>query len=421
MAEQTIKCPYCEKEIPLTETFTHQIEEEVRNELETKFGGKEKNLKKKEEELAKKINEVENSKKTVEEEISKRLEVEKEKLVQETKQKIEGELSVELKDLREQIKEKNTKIVEADKRELDFRKKQREIECREKSFDLEVAREVDQERKKIQEETAKEIAEEQRLKLLGKEKTIEGLKKQINELKRSAEQGSQQLQGEVKEIDIETFLKERFIYDDIQPVPKGVAGGDILQKVYTKKEIPCGSILWEVKDAKNWSEGWIVKLKEDQRKAKTDVAVIVSDILPKDINNFGSRNGVWITNYSSLMGLSFSLRNTLTQIAITKLAAEGKDEKVELLFRYLTGPEFKQRVETAIETFKTMKEELDKEKRTTVARWGKQEKQLERVAEITAGMYGDFKGLIGSSMQSLPLLEAEDEEDDATENKNGTE
>jgi len=422
MTEQTIKCPYCKKDIPLTEALTHQIQEKVRDELEIELRKKEQDLEVKEKGLSERIREVENSRKTIEEEVLKKVGVEKEKLIQEAKQKAEEKLSLELKDLHEQIKEKDKEIESAQKKELDLRKRQREIESKEKNLELEMTRKLDEERKKIEEETTKKVAEEQRLKFLEKEKTIDGLKKQIDELKRRAELGSQQLQGEVQELDLETFLKEHFIFDDIQPVPKGIRGADVLQKVYTKRETPCGSIIWEAKRTKNWVEGWIIKLKEDQREAKADIAVIVSEVLPKDINNFGFRNGIWIADRASLLGLAFALRNTLTQVAFTKLAAEGKDEKVELLFRYLTGPEFRQRVEAMIETFITMKQELDKEKRTTIARWGKQEKQIERVIAITAGMHGDLKGL-GVPMQSIPALESGEVEKQeiVNEKENGTE
>ena len=374
MTEQTIKCPYCKKDILLTETLTHQIQEKVRNELEVELRKKEQILEEKKKELLKRIEEVENSRKTVEEEVAKKVEAEKEKLIQEAKKKAEETVSLEIKDMRERLHEKEVKLEELQKTELDLRKRERDLEEKMKNIELEVERKLAGERRKIEEESLKRITEDHRLKDLEKEKQINDMRRQIEDLKRKAEQGSQQLQGEVQELDIETFLKEHFIFDDIQPVPKGVRGADILQKVYTKRETPCGIILWEAKRTKNWVEGWIPKLKEDQREAKSDIAAIVSDILPKDISNFGFRNGVWITNRSSLLGLAFALRTTLTQVAFTKLAAEGKDEKIELLFRYLTGPEFRQRVEAMIETFIAMKQELDKEKRTTMARWGKQEK-----------------------------------------------
>jgi len=417
MTEQTIKCPYCKKDILLTEALTHQIQERVRYELGVEVEKKEKDLEKREAELVEKVKTVENSQKNINEEINRKLEIEKQTLLKKALQEAEGRVSLELKDLREQIQEKDKKIEESEEKELELRKKQREIDAREKSLELDMTRKLDSERKKIEEETSKRISEEQGLKLLEREETIAGLKKQIDELKRRAEVGSQQLQGEVQELDLESFLQEHFIYDELRPVPKGIRGADVLQKISTKNETDCGSILWESKRTKNWSEGWITKLKEDQREAKADIAVIVSDILPKDVSNAGFRNGVWITNRASLHGLAMALRKILTEVAFTKLAAEGKDEKIELLFRYLTGPEFRQRVEAMIETFVAMKQDLDKEKRATIARCGKQEKQIEKIVAVTAGMHGDLRGLIGSSMQSIPALESGDEKTTEVENK----
>lgn len=417
MAEQTIKCPYCKKDIPLTEALTHQIQEKVRGELEVELRKREQGLEEKEKELFKKTKAVEDSQKNIDEEVNRKLELEKQALLKKAVQVAESKVSLELKDLRGQIQEKDKKIEESEAKELELRKRQREVEAREKSLELDMARKLEGERKKIEEETSKRISEEQGLKLLEREKTIAGLKKQIDELKRRSEVGSQQLQGEVQELDLESFLQKHFIYDELQLVPKGVRGADVLQKISTRKGINCGSILWESKRTKNWSEGWITKLKEDQREAKADIAVIVSDILPKDVSNAGFRNGVWITNRASLYGLAMALRKVLTEVAFTKLAAEGKDEKVELLFRYLTGPEFKQRVEAMIETFVVMRQDLDKEKRATIARWGKQEKQIEKIVAITAGMHGDLRGLIGSSMQSIPALESGEEKEVHEEEK----
>jgi len=292
MEEQTIICPNCKKDIPLTEVLTHQIREKVKSELGIEVKKKEKDLERREAELIEKVKTVENSQKNIDEEVNKKLETEKQALFKKATQEAEGRVSLELRDLKGQIQEKDKKIEESGEKELELRKKQREIETREKSLELDMARKLDNERKKIEEETSKRISEEQGLKLLEREKTIAGLKKQIDELKRKSEVGSQQLQGEVQELDLESFLQEHFIYDELRPVPKGIRGADVLQKISTKNEIDCGSILWESKRTRNWSEGWITKLKEDQREAKTDIAVIVSDILPKDVSNAGFRNGV---------------------------------------------------------------------------------------------------------------------------------
>lgn len=317
--------------------------------------------------------------------------------------------------LNEQLEDSKKQLDETRAKEIELRKEKINLENDKRAFELEKQRQLDAERDKIREDAQKKAEEDMHLKILEKEKQLQDAMKANMELQRKLQQGSQQTQGEVQELDLESFLKDRFIYDEILPVPKGIAGADVLQKVVTKNEITCGNILWESKRTKNWSEGWIGKLKDNQREAKADIAVIVSEVLPKDINNFAFRNGVWITNRTSLHGLAMALRNQLTQVAFVKRAAEGKDEKVELLFSYLTGPEFRQKVEAMVDTFVSMKQELDKEKRSTMARWGKQEKQIDKIIAITAGMHGDLRGLVGTSMQSIPALEAGEEPEETEE------
>jgi len=347
-----------------------------------------------------KIDQIEKERKKIEEEAFKK-----------ASEKNEGEKKL----LEEQLAEKDKKLREANENELEIRKAKVKLEQEKKDFELVKQRELDEARKSIEEEASKKATEEQQYIIAQLNKKLADATKAKDELARKLEQGSQQLQGEVQELDIEKFLREHFIYDEILPVPKGVSGADVLQKVISKAENFCGSILWESKHTKNWTEGWIAKLKEDQREAKADIAVIITDALPKDVENVGLRNGVWIANRASLHGLATALRNTLTQVAFAKLSAEGKDEKIELLFRYLTGPEFKQKVEAMVELFSAMKLDLEKEKKVTLARWGKQEKQIEKIATITIGMHSNLRGLIGKSMESIPALEAGEESDGAME------
>ncbi len=223
------------------------------------------------------------------------------------------------------------------------------------------------------------------------------------------------------ELALEELLRTSFPVDEIDPVPKGVRGADILQHVNGSLGRCCGTIIWESKRTKNWSDGWLEKLREDQRTARADVAVLVTEVLPKDLTTFGLKEGIWVTNTSSLLGLATALRQTLIQVATTKLAVAGKNEKIEVLFGYLTGAEFRQRVEAIIEAFKVMQEDLEEEKRVSQKRWAKREKQIGRVVDNTAGMYGDLQGLIGTSMQSIPSLEAaEGEEDTIQEDEHET-
>lgn len=364
-----IQCPNCGISIPITEALQNQLTQHIREELEIEF------------------------------------QQQKIKLEQEAKKKAEESISLEIHDLRDQIKEKEERVEKAEAAELELRKKERKLEEEKKSLELEVARKIDSEKAKIEEEITKRIVEERKLKDRENEKLISDLKNQIEDLKRKADQGSQQLQGEVLELELEEYLKAQFPHDDIQPVPKGIRGGDVLHNVNSGSGHRCGIILWESKRTKHWNNDWIEKLKDDQREAQADIAIIVSEVLPESVKNVGIISNIWITNFGSVLGIATAIRQTLIQVAMTKLAARGKNEKVEVIFNYLTGPEFRQRVEAIIETFIYMKKDIDKEKRVFARRIAEREKQIERVISNTAGMYGDLHGLIGSSLQPIEALE----------------
>lgn len=365
MPDQVITCPHCHKEIPLTEAISHQMREKLQKEFE----GQSKKIEK------------------------------------EAKQRAKEAVTLELKDLREEILEKEKKLQESQKAELELRKDRRKLEEDKKTFELEMTRKIDEERKNIQDEALKKASEGHRLKDLEKEKKISDLTTQIQDLKRTVEQGSQQTQGEVLELELEEILKSNFPLDQIEPVPKGIRGADILQKVHNQSGHYSGTIIWESKRTKAWSNGWIEKLKDDQREVKAEIAVLMTTTLPKEVKNFASLNGIWITDHASIVGLATALRLSLTQVANTKMAAVGKNEKMEVLYNYLSGPEFRQKIEAMVETFVSMKKDLDQEKRAMTKNWSKREKQIERVVNNISGMYGDMEGIIGASLPQIKSLE----------------
>lgn len=231
------------------------------------------------------------------------------------------------------------------------------------------------------------------------------MQKQIEELKRKAEQGSQQLQGEVQELELEALLRAKFPRDTIEPVPKGEHGGDALQHVVGSSGQVCGTIIWESKRTKNWSDGWLTKLREDQRAAKAEIAVIVSQSLPKEIETFGVMENVWVTHPKTVLPLAVTLRHTLIEVASARQASEGQQTKTEMVYQYLTGPRFRHRVEAIVEAFSSMQEDLDKEKKAIVKQWAKREEQIDRVMQATAGMYGDLQGIAGKTIQKIEGLE----------------
>ncbi|MDA2922009.1 DUF2130 domain-containing protein [Patescibacteria group bacterium AH-259-L07] len=415
-----IKCPECNALIPITETLQHQLTESVRKEYEEKLAEQKHSLSEQQKELVQKEKALEEKEKSIDERVqqSVKIEIEAQKkiLAQKARKQVEEDLALEMRDLKDDLKVKEEKLEEAKKTELQLRKRERELEARAKDIELEVARKIDQERKKVEDEVAKRILDERRMKDAEKDKQISDMRRQIEDLKRRAEQGSQQAQGEIQELELEKELSQLFPVDNVQPVPKGMQGADVIQEVLTNSGRRCGAIIWESKRTKNWSDGWISKLKDDQRSAKADVAIIVTQVLPKDIRNFGFVNGIWVTNYASFHGLAVAIRQKITELAFTKVMAASKDKRADVLFHYLTGPEFRQRIEAIIEAFSDMKIELDKEKRLYERSWAKREKQLQSVLLNTAGMYGDLQGVIGSSMQTIPALEAGSEEEEEVDN-----
>ncbi|MFQ5464638.1 MAG: DUF2130 domain-containing protein [Thermodesulfobacteriota bacterium] len=407
MDGQTIRCPNCGANIPLTEALYAQIKARLGKEFEERERARELAIKKKEDELAASRADLEESKKAIKADIEKRLAGEKKRLAEEAKKKAREAMEVELKDARAEATEKAKERDEARRAELDLRKKARALEEEKQKMALESARQLDAEREKIRLSAIEVFSEEHRLKDAEKEKVITDLKKALDEARRKAEQGSQQAQGEVGELDLEDLLASRFPMDEIEPVPKGVRGADILQRVNTRGGRHCGSIVWEVKRTKAFSDGWITKLKDDQREVSAEVAVLVTETMPKGVANFSLVDGVWVTSVQLAGHLAEALRVGLIQVAQSRSAAVGKGEKMEAIYGYLSGPEFKQKIEAIVESFGAMKGDLDREKNAMTRIWAKREKQIERVMTNTIRMYGDMQGIIGASLPEIKSLELE--------------
>jgi len=356
-------------------------------------------------EIMQRERELDEAAKKIDKEVEERIRAERTRLETEITQEIQKEAELELRDLHSQLEDSKGRLQKAQEAELQLRKERRELEESKKNFELEMNRKLDDERKRIVEQTTNALTEQFHLKDLDKEKLINDMKKQIEELKRRAEQGSQESQGEVLELELEDVLKTNFQLDRIEPVPRGTKGADILQRVHDQAGRYCGTIIWESKRTKSWNGRWVEKLKDDQRDAKAEIAVILSAALPVEIKTFGHMNGVWVTNYGSMLGLATALRLNLIQIAETNLAAVGKHEKMELLYGYLSGTAFRQKVEGIVEAFTALRKGLDDEKKAMARIWAKREREIERVTLNMATMYGDMQGIIGASLPEIRNLE----------------
>jgi hypothetical protein len=257
----------------------------------------------------------------------------------------------------------------------------------------------------VRSQAKREAEEGLKLKVAEKDQTIASMQQKIEELKQRAEQGSQQLQGEVQELELEQTLRAKFPHDTIEPVPKGEFGGDTLHRVGSPSGLMSGTILWETKRTKNWSNGWLVKLRDDQRTAKADLSVLVSHTLPEGIETFDVIDGVWITHPRCVLPVATILRHLLLQVSSTRIIAEGQQTKAEMIYEYLTGPRFRQRVEAIVEAFSCMQDDLDRERKAIMKQWAKRQEQIERVMGATVGMYGDMQGIAGKSLREIEGLE----------------
>jgi hypothetical protein len=241
--------------------------------------------------------------------------------------------------------------------------------------------------------------------VLQKDAQIDSMNRTIEELKRKAEQGSQQIQGEALELELEALLRSKFPPDQIAPVGKGEFGGDIIHKVNGQLGTPAGIILWELKRTKNWSDGWLTKLREDQRAAKADVAIIISQSLPKDVETFALVDGVWVAHPRCAIPVAVAIRHCLIEICTTRNAQLGQQTKMEMVYQYLTGPRFKQRLEGIIEKFDELKDDLDKERKFMTRIWAKREGHIQGVLDSTSGMWGDLQGIAGKALPEIASLE----------------
>lgn len=416
MTELTITCPKCKADIPLTESLAAPLLEVTRQQYELQLSAKDEAIAKREQGIREKEKEIAEATRTLDaqvtDQVAQQLKSERTHVAAEESKKAKlataAELDAktqELSDLQEVLNSREQKLAEAQKAQADLIRKQRELDDAKRELELTIETRVQGSLTEVRSQAKREAEDGLKLKVMEKDQTIASMQQKIEELKQKAEQGSQQLQGEVQELELEGLLRAKFPFDNVEPVAKGEFGGDALHRVVNPSGQPCGTILWESKRTKNWSDGWLVKLREDQRTAKADLAVLVSQTLPKGCETFDVIDGIWVTHPRSAMPVAIALRHTLLQVNAARQVSEGQETKTEMVYQYLTGPRFRQRVEAIVEAFSSMQEDLDKERKAIMKQWAKREVQIERVMGATVGMYGDLQGIAGKSLQEIEGLE----------------
>jgi hypothetical protein len=448
ISETTLNCPKCGHVIPLTEALTAQLssqleqrlqtEYEIRlksatNDAETRIRGEQqlqidalskqlatqtklaRVLEAREIELKRRTMELEEQGQAiadrvrieVEEKVRAESDVKTKTMLAQVQRSIRQESALEMDQLKQQLAEQQQRNEDAQKRELDLARQANELRQKQQEMDLELERRLARARAEDERRIRQLVLEEQSLKLAERDKQIDDLRRVIDDLKRKSEQGSQELQGEVLELDIQAALERQFPFDGVATVPKGVSGADLIQEVKNGQGQSCGRIVWETKNTRYWQNGWLAKLKDDTRAVGGNLSIIVTVALPEGIQEFGLRDGVWVASRRAWPALAVALREQLLQVAFAHLASEGKNEKMDMLYRYLSGDQFRQKVTGIVEAFTSLQDQIQRERRAMEKIWKDREKQIERAITNTVGMYGEMSGILGGSLPEISQLTLE--------------
>ena len=423
LTDLTITCPHCETDIALTESLAAPLIAETKRQFEAASAKKDREIAAREAVVRDQASALEKARSSLDATVAEKLAAERQRIAGEeaAKAKLRSAADLdaktkELGELQDLLKERNAKLADAQKAQAEFLEKERALDDAKREMDLTIQTRIQSELGSVREKAKLEAETAMRLRVSEKEEQIASMQRQIEDLRRKAEQGSQQLQGEVLELELESVLKAKFPFDVIEPVAKGEFGGDIIQRVIGASGASCGTILWELKRTKNWSEGWISKLREDRRRAHADLAIIISSALPKGVHTFDHVEGVWVTDFRCSVPLAIALRQALIDVATARQVGEGQQTKMELVYDYLTGPRFRHRIEAIVEKFTDMQADLDRERKAMTKLWAKRQSQIDGVLAATAGMYGDLQGIAGKALKEidgfeLPMLE--DKQDDS--------
>jgi hypothetical protein len=412
LRETSITCPRCQLEFPITETLAQPFIAAERTKIEREAQERAAELKKQEDALSTRQLALDNLKRQldarqgeIDAAIERKLQAERGVLAKAAEKRVADAYSVRLLAAEQELAEQQAKLAEAEAVELALRKERRILEEEKRKLELEVERRLGHERLLIRADSHREAEEAFSLKLAEKDKLLADMRKQVEELRRKGEQGSQQLQGEVQELMLEAMLRTAFPGDLIEPVPKGRNGGDVVHKVVGPNGLQSGIILWESKRTKSWGNDWLSTNRDDQRIAGAHLGVIISTVLPKGVDPFGRVEGVWVATMRCALPLATALRQALIEVARAKVAVQGQDGKMQRMFKYLTGPHFRGRVSAIVEACVELQSDLEAEKRALSKVWAKRQRRLELLMSGTAGMYGDLQGIVGKSMPELQGLD----------------
>lgn len=406
----TVKCPNCKTEFQLGDAISSEIEAKIKARYVERFNKDQKDLADKEKQYELQLEQLKKQQEEQEKIIAEKVKHQKAVLEQEAIKKAAEEVDTRVKLMEKELQEKTAKIKEAQVKELELMQKEKAFLEKQELFAIELEKQILEREKAIEERFKQKEAEKTDFKVKELEKKLADQLTLIETMQRKAEQGSMQMQGEVQELALEELLRTTFPFDTIDEVGKGVKGADAIQTVRNALGQVCGKIIYESKNTKAFGGDWIDKLKHDMRSSQADIAVIVTETMPKDMDRFGMKDGVWICNFNEIKSLAFVLRDSLIKIFAAQASQENKGDKMSMLYSYLTGTEFRQQIEAIVEGFTELQYGIQKEKNAMQKIWKEREKQLEKVLLNTTNFYGSVKGIAGNAIGDIKLLELGEED-----------
>jgi len=415
-----IKCPNCGHEIDVENVMAADIEQKYQQQYQQKLQQSLDKVEADKRQLQDAQQKFEDARKNANEIFAQKMQQEKLKMETELQEQLRKSISADFENklrlLENNNKDNEEKLKEARKKEFEFLQKEQELKNKEAELEITLQKKMQQERETLSEQIRKQESEknqlketEMQLKLKEVQLQLEEQKKLADEMRRRAEQGSMQRQGEAQELLLEDILKENFPFDAIEEVGKGVEGADCIQIVRNNSGKECGKIIYESKRTKTWSNSWVDKLKSDMRSKGADVAILVTQVFPKDMDRFGEKDGVWVCSFTEVGSVAHMLRSGIIKISQAMQSQENKGDKMQMLYDYLISNEFKGHVEAMLEGFMNIKNAITKERVMMEKIWKEREKQVDKTLLNISGMYGSVKGIAGASVGDIPLLDGGDD------------
>jgi hypothetical protein len=405
-----VNCPKCDTLLNVDELLVSQFEDSIRKDLQSELKKREEELYQQKEEFKQMSQKLEKEKvsldELVNEKVKSQLQTREEAIKAAIRKEVNDEKVKQLQDLEDELVRKSSQLVELNQTKAKLQRLSREFEEKESKIILQKEKELYERLDSAKATMKEELQMESFLKIKEKENIIESLSKKLDEARQRATQGSMQLQGEAQELIIEQMLRELYPFDTIEEIKKGANGADCLQIIRTQSGIEAGKILYESKNTKSWSKGFVKKLKQDNLSCKADIMVIVTKSMPAEIDGkYGLMDGVWITTLNNLRDLSLLLRYGLLKTYAVLITQEDKKDKMSLLYNYLTSEEFKSVFESILDGFKSLQDAHHDEKRKLQLLWKRREKHLEQVLGSTIEFYGSIKSISENSIPIIPMLE----------------